>query len=115
MSRRSMPTTFPLVFKSSSLPSWTKLAGARYPFTVSRSVLRTTTFLWVEGMLGRGTVLSACRFSHFYCPQRCRMYVPCSQTVNVVLFSWSCRIPLCHCKSIGKSHLQNGVQRSTVP
>src|SRR5215467_8027814 len=48
MSVRSIATTFPAVFKTSNLPWWTKLAGATYPLSVSRSILRTMTFLWVE-------------------------------------------------------------------
>src|ERR1039458_873082 len=45
-----MATTLPEVLSNSSLPSTTKLAGETNPLIESRSCLRTTTFLWVEGM-----------------------------------------------------------------
>src|SRR5579864_6801634 len=51
ISRRSIEITVPEVFKSSSLPSCTNCSGDTYPETVSRSILRTITFLCVEGIL----------------------------------------------------------------
>ena len=55
---RSIEITVPEVFSNSSLPSCTNCAGDTYPETVSRSILRTITFLCVEGMKGQWLVTS---------------------------------------------------------
>src|ERR1022692_4304033 len=63
MSRRSMATTLPDVFSSSSLPCTTKLAGATKPLIESRSCFRTITFLWVDDMGSDAFYFLACFLS----------------------------------------------------
>src|SRR5579872_1386335 len=50
ISRRSIEITVPAVFSTSTLPSCTICAGDTYPETESRSIFRTITFLWVDGI-----------------------------------------------------------------
>src|SRR5579872_1041521 len=50
-----MRMTVPLVFRTSTLPSWMNWVGETYPETESRSILRTITFLCVEGIEKRVT------------------------------------------------------------
>src|SRR5690349_6897400 len=116
MSLSSIATTFPAVFKSSSLPSLTKLEGETNPEIESRSILRTMTFLCVEGMKFGGwqqnewvrdrPIRSAVDlvpnfyiaqsflvgFSHF--SAKIREKARCSsQNINIVLFSLAFRKP----------------------
>jgi hypothetical protein len=74
MSRSSMLTTLPAVFNISNLPSFTKAPAATNPFTESRSIFRTTTFLCVEGIDGRlrwGLLLILPPFPGIGCSELC--------------------------------------------
>src|SRR5664280_186864 len=55
-----METTLPAVFNSSSFPSAMN-AALTYPFTVSRSILRTITFLCVDDIGAESNRSADCR------------------------------------------------------
>src|SRR5690349_18822570 len=64
-----MRMTVPEVLSTSTLPSLTNWVGETYPETESRSILRTMTFLCVEGIFESG--LSARPQTSDLSPQLC--------------------------------------------
>src|SRR5450432_3522890 len=84
-SLKSIATTFPAVFSTSTLPSEIKAADT-YPLTVSRSIFRTITFLCVVPICwGQAECVNTdCRTFAEKVPYPTGV---CSQIDNVVLLS----------------------------